>query len=336
MCFFSIFSFSGPMRAESDRSRLTPGYKVRYIGGEDIRPMRKLSYFRGILWSAPAAALLCVGMVGVAQVSVAPASAGGARAGERHLAFEVISIRRNTATGGPVQFGQTPDGYHSIGLPMFAILQDAYAPSNQSGVLRGDRIAGAPDWLMGERYDVVAKVDEADLADWQKPELQKTMLRVMLQAMLAERCKVVVHHESKEMPVYELVVAKGGPKFKQAETVDTTELRQKHGGGGRVTGGGLAVQSPNGIQFYGISMRWLAQTVLPSVAGRPVVDKTSLTGRYDLELPSAAVPPQPNAPPPDDESIFTALPKALGLRLQPAKGQVEMLVIDHVERPTEN
>ncbi len=103
-----------------------------------------------------------------------------------------------------------------------------------------------------------------------------------------------------------------------------------------MTGGGLAVQSSNGTQFYGISMAWLAQTVLPSVAGRPVVDKTGLTGRYDLALPAAAEPPQPNAPPPDDESIFTVLPRALGLRLEPAKGQVEMLVIDHIERPSEN
>jgi uncharacterized protein (TIGR03435 family) len=189
---------------------------------------------------------------------------------------------------------------------------------------------------MGERYDVVAKVDEADLADWQKPELKQTMLRVMLQAMLAERCKAVVHHESKEVPVYDLVVAKGGPKFRQAETVDAAELKKKHGGGGMVTGGGIAVHGPNGIQFYSISMAMLGQTVLSSVAGRPVLDKTGLTGRYDLALPWSALPPQPGASPADDESIFTTLPQALGLRLEPAKGQVEMLVIDHVERPTEN
>jgi uncharacterized protein (TIGR03435 family) len=299
--------------------------------------MRKLSHFRGVLWSATAATLLCAGMVGVAQVSVAPASTGGTSAGERHLAFEVISIRRNTTTGGSAQFGATPDGFHSIGLPMFAIFQIAYAPSDESGVLRGDRIVGAPDWLKGgESYDVVAKVDEADLADWQKPELKQTMLRAMLQAMLIERCKVVVHHENKEVPVYNLVVAKGGPKFKQAEMVDPAELKLKHPGGGRMTGGGVAVQGPNGTQFYGISMAMLGQTVLSSVAGRPVVDKTGLAGRYDLALPSSALPPQPGASPADDESIFTTLPEALGLRLEPAKGQLEMLVIDHVERPTEN
>jgi uncharacterized protein (TIGR03435 family) len=67
-----------------------------------------------------------------------------------------------------------------------------------------------------------------------------------------------------------------------------------------------------------------------------VVDKTGLTGLYDFALPSSAMPPQPNAPPPDEESMFSVLPQALGLRLEPAKSQVETLVIDHVERPTEN
>ena len=110
---------------------------------------------------------------------------------EKPLGFEVVSIRRSNATGGPVQFGPTPDGYHSLGLPMFAIFQDAYAPPNQRGVLPGDRIAGGPDWLKDERYDVVAKVDEAHLADWQQPQLRQTMLRAMLQTMLAERCKEI-------------------------------------------------------------------------------------------------------------------------------------------------
>jgi uncharacterized protein (TIGR03435 family) len=196
---------------------------------------------------------------------------------------------------------------------------------------------------------VVAKIDRGDLADWQKPAMRQTMLRAMLQAMLAERCKVVVHYGSKEVPVYDLVIAKGGPKFKQAETVDPAELRQKHPEGGVMRGSGtMAVQNPNKTQFYAISMAILANTILPSVADRPVTDKTGLTGYYDLALPSSALrrpspPPSPGAsqqldvpsPPLEDESIFAAL-EALGLRLTPAKGQLETLVIDHVERPSEN
>jgi len=288
---------------------------------------------------------------GLAQVSAAAASAQGAGASEKHPAFEVISIKRHPAESGPVQNGPpgpTPDGFRSIGLPMVGIFQWAYALPNQPGLLRGDQIDGDPGWLAGELYDVVAKVDQADLADWQKPAMRQTMLRAMLQAMLAERCKAVVHFGSKEVPVYDLVIAKGGPKFKLAETVDAAELRRKYPEGGVMRGSGtMAVRGPNRTQFYAISMAILANTILPSVADRPVVDKTGLTGYYDLGLPSSALrrppPPPPGAsqpldapsPPLEDESIFAAV-EALGLRLEPAKGQVETLVIDHVERPSGN
>jgi len=320
-----------------------------------VRP-KVIPYFRGVLRLTTAATLLYVGVAGMAQAGLAqssavPASAGGASAVEKHPKFEVISIRRHTAESGPVQTGPTPNGFRSIGLPMFAIFQLAYALPNQPGVLRGNQVVGDPGWLTSELYDVVAKVDQADLADWQKPAMRQTLLRAMLQAMLAERCKVVVHYGSKEAPVYDLVIAKGGPKFKRAETVDTTELRQKHPTGGMMRGTGtMAVDGPKTTQFYAISVTTFANTILSSLADRPVVDKTGLTGYYDLALPSSALQPPPPPPPPpvtsqplnapspplEDESIFTAMPEALGLRLEPAKGRVETLVIDHVERPSEN
>lgn len=299
-------------------------------------------YFRWVFLLATAATLLYA----------APASAQSASANEKHPKFEVISLKRHIAEGGPVQNGPpgpTPDGFRSIGLPMIGIFQWAYALPNQPGLLRGDRIEGDPRWLGDELYDVVAKVDQSDLADWQKPAMRQTMLREMLQAMLAERCKVVVHYASKESPVYDFVIAKGGPKFKPAVAVDLTELRRKHPDGRVMMGSGtMAVPGPNGTQFYAMPMAMLANTILPSVVDRPVVDKTGLTGYYDLALPSSALrrpPPAPAAgasppldspsPPLEDESIFAAL-EALGLRLEATKGRVETLVIDHVERPSEN
>ena len=253
----------------------------------------------------------------------------GVMPAQEHRTFEVVSIRRHTDASGPVQRpGPTPNGFRSIGLPLLSIFQWAYPPPNETGLLRGDRIVGAPRWLFDETWDIVAKVGEMDLADWKKPGMQQAMFRAMLQTMLAERCKVVTHYESREAPVYDLVVAKGGPKFKQAETVDSDKLQQKPGGGGMMLGTGVrAIPSPDGIRYYGISMSILTQTILPGMAGRPVVDRTGLTGTYDLTLPDVRG---------DDESIFTALPEALGLRLESAKGEVEVLVIDHVERPTEN
>jgi uncharacterized protein (TIGR03435 family) len=317
-----------------------------------VRPGVK-PYARRDLRLAAAAALWYAGVAGMAQVgmaqsSAAPVSVGGDSANENPR-FEVISIRRQTAESGPVQLGPTPTEFRSIGLPMFGIFQWAYALPNQPGLLRGGQIEGDPGWLSGELYDVVAKVNPADLADWQKPAMRQTMLRAMLQAMLAERCKVVMHYGSKEAPVYDLVIAKGGPKFKQAEIVDTAELRRKHPDGGVMRGSGtMAVQSPNTTQWYAMSMAILTNTILSSIVDRPVVDKTGLTGYYDLAMPSSALrrPPPPSLPgatqpldapsaPLEDESIFAAL-EALGLRLEPAKGHVATLVIDRVERPSEN
>jgi uncharacterized protein (TIGR03435 family) len=261
--------------------------------------------------------------------------------------FEVVSIRRHTARSGPVQVGPTPDGYRSIGLPLFAIFQSAYELPNQHGLLRGNQIEGDPGWLSEELYDVVAKVDQADLANWQKPEMRQTMLRAMLQAMLSERCRALVHFGSKEMPVYDLVIAKGGATFKQAETLDTAELRQRHPTGGMMRATGtIVVPGPATTHFYAISLATLANTILSSLADRPVVDKTGLAGYYDLALSTSALKPPPPLPhvesqpldvqPLEDESIFTALPEALGLRLEPAKGRVGTLVIDRVKRPSEN
>jgi uncharacterized protein (TIGR03435 family) len=311
-------------------------------------------HLHGVLRLATAAAFLYAGVAemaqaGFAQSSAAPASAGRVSTNEKHPAFEVSSIRPHTAESGPVQTGPTPEGFRAIGLPMFAIFQWAYALPNQPGLLRGDQIVGDPDWLSGELYDVVAKIDRADLADWQKPQMRQPMLRAMLRNMLAERCKVVAHYGSKAAPVYDLVLTKGGPKFKQAETVDMAELRRKHPNGGIMRGSGtMAVQNLNTTQWYAMSMATLTNTILSSIVDRPVVDKTGLAGYYDLAVPSAALrrpppPPPPGAsqpldapsPPLEDESIFSAL-EALGLRLQPAKGQVETLVIDHVERPSQN
>lgn len=295
-----------------------------------------------------AAILLCAAVAGIAQLAPAPASPGGASAIERRPKFEVISIRRHTAQAGPVQIGPTPDGFRSIGVPMFAIFQLAYVLPNQRGVLRGNQIEGDPGWLTGELYDVDARVDQTDLADWRKPAPRQAMLRAMLQDMLAERCKVALHYASKEAPVYNLLTAKGGPKFRPAETVDPSELRRMHPAGGVMRGTGvMAVEGPNRIQFYAISMAVLTNTILSSLADRPVADKTGLSGYYDLALPSSALrrpPPPPSLdassppiaiPPVEDQSIFAAL-EALGLRLQPARGQVVTLVIDHVERPSGN
>ena len=136
-----------------------------------------------------------------------------------------------------------------------------------------------------DSYDIDARIADADQAEWQKPESQKVMLQAMLQAMFAERCKLTVHREVKEVAVNSLVVAKGGPKFK--ETDPTVE----HPGGMKLPWGGVLVptQTKDGMSMsmYGTSMASLA-SLLSTMGGgmggggRTIVDNTGLKGRYDV------------------------------------------------------
>ncbi len=280
--------------------------------------------------------------------------------------FEVVSIRLANPDSKP-SFGPTPDGFRSINHPLIGLFQIAYVPTGigDSGFFRGARISGAPDWLSRtENYDVVAKVAEADLAEWQKPAAQAAMLRTMMRALLEERLKAVVHIEDKSLPIYDLVVRKNGPKFRAAETVDSAELRTKHPGA-IMTPEGAALAPGSGmrqINFFGASLATLTP-ILSQLSERPVRDKTGLTGKYDLSiqmsfnllgpaldsasgkagspidsLPAPPPPPGMDAQPSTDSeaSIFTVVQEQLGLRLEPATGPVGSLVIDHVERPSAN
>jgi uncharacterized protein (TIGR03435 family) len=135
------------------------------------------------------------------------------------------------------------------------------------------------------------------------------------------------HFESREMPEYELVVAKGGPKMK--ENSDTTH-----------SGYGL---NQTGIKGSAIPLPMLTSALmaLPDIGGRVVIDKTGLTGRYDVSLkctPMSSASPggAENATDPDSPSLFTAIEEQLGLKLVPIKGPVKILVIDHIEQPSPN
>jgi uncharacterized protein (TIGR03435 family) len=311
--------------------------------------------------------LLAAGLMAAAM----PVAFGQGSAKTSPITFGAVSIRPANPDSTPDSV-VTPDGFRATNLALFGLFQIAYVPTGAADTefFRVSRVSGAPNWLTRERFDMIAKVADADLAEWQKPASRPAMLRGMVRVLLEERLKAVAHIDSKEMPVFNLVVAKNGPKFKAAETVNATELRTKHPGA-IVAPGGAAVVPANGmrqINFFAASMRTLTP-IVANLAGRPVEDKTGLTGRYDFSIHMSlnslgpaiedatakagmsvvAVPPPPPPPPPpgmvggsgtppgdSDPSISTALQEDLGLRLEPAKGMVEMLVIDHVERPTDN
>lgn len=188
------------------------------------------------------------------------------------------------------------------------------------------RILGAPGWASTKRFDIEATADPSvdvqlksltsDAAHQQKEK--------MVQALLADRFGLITHTETRELPIYNLVVAKGGQKLGAVQESGTLiNLGRDH----------MEVEGSNSVSL-------LAEQ-LSKVVGRNVVDKTGIVGRYNLKLQwtpddSGASAPIGSADDASGPSIFTALEEQLGLKLESAKGPVPVLVIDHVELPSAN
>jgi uncharacterized protein (TIGR03435 family) len=188
------------------------------------------------------------------------------------------------------------------------------------------QILGGPGWLESDRFDIEAK------ATGNPPREQ---VLKMLESMLADRFKLALHWETRELPVYEMAVAKGGPKVKTQACVGQP--------GPDNPCGGFTVSLRGTLTGRVVPMAELAET-LTTLLNRSVLDKTTLTGKYDFDLnwtPDGTTirgPGDPDAPAPDPNgpSIFTAVREQLGLELKSTKGPVEVLVIDRVEKPDAN
>ena len=177
------------------------------------------------------------------------------------------------------------------------------------------QLIGGPDWILTDRWEIVARAD--------RPVDDDDTLMLMLRSLLADRFQLVVHRETRNLPAYVLEVNRSGPKMQKAAAGDSdTEMQ---GGRGRVM---LAARK--------VPMDELAD-ILGRRMDRPVVNRTGLSGGFNFSLHWAADSGRsPSDGAVDDVSIFTALGEQLGLRLRTAKAPVEVLVIDHVERPSEN
>jgi bla regulator protein blaR1 len=285
-------------------------------------------------WEKPAVSLIVSGVSGGLRATAAQEPAVSAES--KQWKFAVVSIRKNNS-GGPRHIGvATADGYQMKNLFLGYLIRIAYVPQTGGEAFYFvDQLIGMPAWLTGDddRYDVDAKVDEADLADWQNPAKQPAMLRSMLRAMFEDRLKLVVHRSTREAPVDLLVVRKRGPKFKE------TNPDELHPGARPMPGGGTLSSEQKDdqltVHYFGISMPQLARWVLGGT-GRPVQDKTGLTGKYDVTI-ERPVPEGAGTPEVRPEEMSAAeIANQLGLKLEPANGQVETLVIDHVERPSPN
>jgi uncharacterized protein (TIGR03435 family) len=193
---------------------------------------------------------------------------------------------------------------------------------------------GGPAWFESDRYDIEAKPDSATEEQLQTIGMKQRMqgYQRMQQALFADRLKLKVHYETREMPIFALVVAKGGLKMHEAKAGDAYANGLK-GGDGKAFGGGSFMVGNGKMTAQGMSMDALAGQ-LAATTSHIVENKTGLTGVYDFTLRYEASDP----PPPDSSapSIYTALEEQLGLKLESAKGPVKVLVIDHVERPSEN
>jgi uncharacterized protein (TIGR03435 family) len=227
--------------------------------------------------------------------------------------FEVASIKLNKSGARGGRFSTETSGIVATNMPLRTFIKAAYGVQDY-------QLSGGPGWLDSERYDIAAKSEGAVLDD---------KLLLMLRALLEDRFKLTLHREKKELPGYALVIGKSGLKVHEVEHEGKSWTRFGRG-------------SLNGHE---VSMPALADA-LSGRLGRPVVDSTGIKGFFDVNLEWTPDQSQPRGPkesveplPADDgdgPTIFTALQEQLGLKLEPRKGPVEILVIDRIEKPSEN
>ena len=250
------------------------------------------------------------------------------------LKFDVASIKPSDPDARGMHMNTIPGGLDANNVSLRNLIEFAYD-------VRSFQISGGPSWLATERFVIAAKVDppepSADAAA-DKTEEKRLIgrLRERTRTLMADRFQLVVHHESKDLPIYRLVQAKGGPKL-QPPTERAGITRDL----GHILG--KAAEMPNFAM------------VLSFVLARPVVDETGLTDRYDFDLkwseefdgrqiakdkgvpiPPDAHPPEGAASDPAGPSLFTAIEKQLGLKLEAGKGPVDIIVVDRAEKPTAN
>jgi bla regulator protein blaR1 len=253
------------------------------------------------------------------------------------LTFEVASVKPHKSDDQRVTMVAQPGGrFTATNITLPFLIRTAYR-------LQDDQISGGPDWLASDRFDIVAKAEDS---------VPPTQLLSMIQTLLADRFKLALHHDTKELPIYALVLARSdgtlGSQLRRNDCVrDDTR---------RPTPPPDATQPPpcgsisNGfgrLTLRGTPLAQVLQFLSPAV-NRVVVDRTGLIGNFDLDLtwmPNNLPQRAPGTPAdqpirvngvdvdPNGPSIFTAVQEQLGLKLESTKGPVDVLVIDHVEQP---
>jgi uncharacterized protein (TIGR03435 family) len=229
-------------------------------------------------------------------------------------------------------YRRQPDGFKLDGETLRGMIANAY---NLQGNVKG-MVQGGPAWIASDAFDVQIKADAATTARWSKLSQQPVdeERRALLRELLAERFHLKLHHEFREMSAFVLTLAKDGSKLQspvaeKSLQATTPQSRINFLGWGHWQG-----------HFTLMSNLTRSLGSLPEMGDRPIVDKTGLTGQYDFTLRWTPVEPDPGAAAtdagPQGPSLFSALEQQLGLKLTPTKAQIEVVVIDSVEKPSEN
>jgi len=240
--------------------------------------------------------------------------------------FDVVSIKRNVSDDKSINIS-SPGGatFNMINVAMVGIVGRAYGVKT---------VVNGPDWLTGERYDIIAKTSGTPSAD---------QVDAMLRTMLKQRLKLLAHVEPRQTDVYALVVSRPNHPGLKPFTRDCDALRAEREEALRAgqqplppspgSGPVCSFSWSSAIYSGGISLAQLAG-IVDGVAGRPIVDRTGLPGRYEFTLRFTSPTAPPSVASDAAPILFTALQEQLGLRLDAVRAPVDTLVIDHIERPT--
>jgi len=250
-----------------------------------------------------------------ASLAVAAQEQGKQPEGSTTPSYDVVSIRPHRPD--QLQMGSGwwtgPLGFSAFQIKTQTLIMLAY------GLQTTEQIVNLPTWASSDGFDIKAKIDEETAAEWRKlPDAEvDRRQRPMIQSLLSDRFQLRVHREIRRLPILKLVVAKGGPKLK----VSPPDARPGSGmSNGYISGEATSMQT---FVFN-----------LSNEIGRQVVDETGLTDNYDFQLRWS--PDDQQGMPDAGPTVFTALQEQLGLKLISAKGPVEVIIIDHIERPSEN
>jgi uncharacterized protein (TIGR03435 family) len=272
------------------------------------------------------------------------------------MEFDVASIKPDTAEPSPASVSTNvamgPGDYYSpngglfsaTNSPLYAYIAFAYKLSANQGRILRDQV---PKWVLSDRFDIQARVDGNPTKD---------QMRLMMQSLLADRFKLVMHRETRQLPIYGLVLDKAGKLGSGLQphsqtTPCSTDMGPMPAPGAAIPttvvacGGiqGMPGSTPGRMALgaRNVNLELFANS-LPGLGNvdRPVVDKTGLNGTFDLHIeftPQFNGPPPPDfKPDPDGPTFLEALKEQLGLKLEPQTGPVDVLVLDHVEEPSPN